>query len=151
MSDHVLRPCVRNKGDIRWNCAIQPYMLYSPWNSPHQNTGVGSCFLLQGIFPTQGLNPRLPHCRQILCQPSYQGIPNHICCTNWNFFNCKKSVMKNWKLIFIQFSCFCVKAVWRKKEPRGSARWTVQELSYIFKWNSIWQAVRWLHNGFQSC
>ena len=34
--------------------------LHSPWNSPGQNTGVGSCYLLQGIFPTQGLNPGLP-------------------------------------------------------------------------------------------
>ena len=33
----------------------------TPWNSPGQNTGVGSCFLLQDIFPTQGLNPGLPH------------------------------------------------------------------------------------------
>ena len=33
---------------------------------PGQNTGVGSPSLLQGIFPTQGLNPGLPHCRQIL-------------------------------------------------------------------------------------
>ena len=31
-----------------------------------QNTGVGSLSLLQGIFPVQGLNPGLPHCRQIL-------------------------------------------------------------------------------------
>ena len=38
---------------------------YSPWNSPGQNTGVGSLFLLQGIFPTQGTNPGLPHCRWI--------------------------------------------------------------------------------------
>ena len=37
--------------------------LYGPWNSPGQNTGVGSLsLLLQGIFPTQGLNPGLPHC-----------------------------------------------------------------------------------------
>ena len=36
--------------------------LYSPWNSPGQNTGVGSPSLLQGIFPTQGSNPGLPHC-----------------------------------------------------------------------------------------
>ena len=36
---------------------------YNPWNSPGQNTGVGSLSLLQGIFPTQGLNPGLPHCR----------------------------------------------------------------------------------------
>ena len=33
----------------------QPHGLYSPWNSPGQNTGVGSLSLLQGIFPTQGL------------------------------------------------------------------------------------------------
>ena len=37
--------------------------LYSPWNSPGQNTTVGSLSLLQGIFPTQGLNTGLPHCR----------------------------------------------------------------------------------------
>ena len=42
--------------------------LYSLWNSPGQNTGVGSLSLLQGIFPTQGLNPGLLHCRQILSQ-----------------------------------------------------------------------------------
>ena len=33
-------------------------------------------FLLQGIFPTQGLNPGLPHCRQTLYRLSYQGSPN---------------------------------------------------------------------------
>ena len=47
----------------------------SPWNSPGQNTGVGNCSLFQGIFPTQGLNPGLPHCRQILYQLSHQGSP----------------------------------------------------------------------------
>ena len=46
--------------------------LYSPWNSPVQNTGVDSCLLIQGIFPTQGSNPSLLHCRQILYQLSYQ-------------------------------------------------------------------------------
>ena len=43
------------------------------WNSAGQNTGVGSCFLLQGIVPTQGLNLSLLHCRRILYQLSYQG------------------------------------------------------------------------------
>ena len=47
--------------------------MYSPWNSPGQNTGVGSLSLLQGIFPTQGLNPDLMHCRQILYQLSHKG------------------------------------------------------------------------------
>ena len=39
---------------------------YSPWNSPGQNTGVGSLSLLQQIFPTQEFNWGLLHCRQIL-------------------------------------------------------------------------------------
>ena len=41
--------------------------LLCPWNSPGKNTGVGCHSLLQGIFPTQGPNPSLPHCRWILC------------------------------------------------------------------------------------
>ena len=45
---------------------LGPRGLYSPWNSPGQNTGVGSLSLLQGIFPTQGSNLRLPHCRRTL-------------------------------------------------------------------------------------
>ena len=44
-------------------------------DSPGKNPGVGSHSLLQGIFPTQGLNPGLLHCRQILCQLSHQGSP----------------------------------------------------------------------------
>jgi len=40
-------------------CDLMDYT--SPWNSPGQNTGVGSLSLLQGIFPTQGSNPGLPH------------------------------------------------------------------------------------------
>ena len=49
--------------------------LYSPWNSPGQNTGMGSLSLLQGIFPIHGLNPGLLHCRQILYQLSHKGSP----------------------------------------------------------------------------
>ena len=55
--------------------SLRPHGLYSPWNSPDQNTGMGSRSLLQGIFPTQRLNPSLPRCRWILCQLSHQGSP----------------------------------------------------------------------------
>ena len=55
--------------------SLQPHGLYSPWNSPAQNTRMGSHPLLQGIFSTQGLKPSLPHCRQILYQLSHQGSP----------------------------------------------------------------------------
>ena len=49
--------------------------LYSPCNSLGQNTGVGSLSLLQGIFPTQGSNPGLPHCRQIFYQLNHKWSP----------------------------------------------------------------------------
>jgi len=51
--------------------SLQPHGLYSSWNSPGQNTEVGSLSLLQGIFLTQGLNPGVPYCRQILYQLSH--------------------------------------------------------------------------------
>ena len=44
-------------------------------DSPGKNIRVGCHALLQGIFPTQGLNPGFPHCRQILYHLSHQGSP----------------------------------------------------------------------------
>ena len=55
--------------------SLQPHGLDSPWESPGQNTGVGSLSICQGIFPTQGSNPGLPHCRQIVYQLSQKGSP----------------------------------------------------------------------------
>ena len=57
--------------------SLRPPGLYSPWNSPNWNIGVGSYSLLQGIVPTQGLNPGLPHCRQILYQLSHKWSPTY--------------------------------------------------------------------------
>ena len=54
--------------------SLRPNGLYSPWNSPGPNTGVGSLSLLQGIFPTQGLSSGLLHCRQILYQLSHKQL-----------------------------------------------------------------------------
>ena len=53
-----------------WTVACQAPL---SMNSPGKNTGVGCPFLLQGIFPTQGSNPGLLHCRQILYRWSYKG------------------------------------------------------------------------------
>ena len=50
-------------------------------DSPGKNTEVGCHFLLQRIFPTQGLNPGLPHCRQMLYHLSHQGILHTKCHT----------------------------------------------------------------------
>ena len=54
---------------------LQPARLLCPWDSPGQDTGVGSHSLFQGIFPTQGSKPGLLHFRQIIYQLSYQGSP----------------------------------------------------------------------------
>ena len=64
--------------------SLRPRGLYSPWNSPGQNTGVHSCSLLQGIFLTQGSNPDVPHCKQILSQLSHQGSPLLL---DWDLYN----------------------------------------------------------------
>ena len=74
--------------------SLRPHGLYSPRNSPGQNTGVGSLSLLQGIFPIQGSNPGLPHCRQILYQLSHQGSPPYLelkaitPCGRWGHTSC---------------------------------------------------------------
>ena len=56
--------------------SLQPDGLYSSWNSPGQNIGVGSLSLFQGIFLTQESNQGLLHCRWILYQLSYEGSSN---------------------------------------------------------------------------
>ena len=64
-------------GKWKWKSLshVRLFGLYSPWNSPGQNTAVGSRSLLHGIFPTQELNSGLPHCGWILYQLSHQGGP----------------------------------------------------------------------------
>ena len=76
-SDLAPAACSENKSESRivMSDSLQPHELYSPWYSPDQNTGTGSLSLLQGIFPTQGSDPGLPHCKQILYQLSHKGSP----------------------------------------------------------------------------
>ena len=56
-------------------CGLQLARLLCPWNSPGKSTGVGCQFPLHKIFPTQGSNPGLPHCRKILYHLRHQGRP----------------------------------------------------------------------------
>ena len=57
--------------------SLGPHGLHSPWNSPGQNTVVGSLSFLQGIFLSQGSNSGLPHCRWILYHLSPKGSPEN--------------------------------------------------------------------------
>ena len=58
-SRSVMSDCLRPHG-------LWPTRLLCPWDFPGKNAGVGCHFLFQEIFPTQGLNPGLPRCRQTL-------------------------------------------------------------------------------------
>jgi len=81
----------------------------SPWNSPGQNTGVGSLSLLQGIFPTQGLNPGLTHCRQILYQLNHNGGKGSACnsrdiCKRHGFDPCVRKII--WRRKWLSIPVF---------------------------------------------
>ena len=78
--------------------SLRPLGLYSPWNFPGQNTGMSSLSLLQGIFPTQGSNPGLPHCRKILYQLSHKGSLRIL---EWVAypFSSRSSQPRNWNRI----------------------------------------------------
>ena len=75
--------------------SLRPHGLYSPGNCLGQNTGMGSLFLLQGIFPTQGSNPGLLHCGRILYQLSHKGSPRIL---EWVAypFSSRSSQPRNW-------------------------------------------------------
>ena len=78
--------------------SLQPHGLYSPWNSLGQNTRVGSLSLLQGIFPTQGSNPGLLHCRRILYQLSRKGRPE----------SCLRPVNFPHAILLVASNCFAI-------------------------------------------
>ena len=61
---------------------------YFCFDCPLESESVGSLSFLQGIFPTQGLNPCLVHCRRILYQLRYQGSPR---LSAWNMVNMLRS------------------------------------------------------------
>ena len=69
--------------------------LQSPWNSPVQNTGMGSLSLLQGIFPTQGSNSGLLHCRRILYQLGHKGSPRILDWVDYPFSS-RSPEPRNW-------------------------------------------------------
>ena len=139
--------------------SLQPHGLHSPWNSPDSNTEVGSLSLLQGIFPTQGLNPGLPHYTWILYQLSHQGIPRILewiaypfssgsswprnwtgvsCiaggfCTSWAKGNPFWHIVATQKIIAITILFYCLNLVLKRLISSGAYFWWGDIL--VSKWN----------------
>ena len=125
---------------------VWPHGLYSPWNSPGQNTGVSG--LLQVIFPTQGSNPGIPHCRQILYQLSHRGSPRKLEWVAYPFssrsswprkrtgLSCNAGVFfTNWAIRKAQYSVFWPREFhgpWDRKESG-----TTEQLSLSVRWDMI--------------
>ena len=104
--------------------------LYSSWNSPGQTTGVGSLSLLQGIFPAQGSNPGLPHCRQILYQLSHKGSPRIL---EWVAFPFSSG--SSWPRNRTGVSCIA---------GRFFTNWAIREAGFV-KWGQITLITGTLH------
>ena len=87
--------CEKSESHSVMSDSLSSHGLYSPRNSPGQNTGVGSLSLLQGIFPTQGSNPSHLHCRQIHYELSHKGSPRIL---EWVAypFSSRSSWARNW-------------------------------------------------------
>ena len=88
--------CTKVKVKVTRLCRLFP----TPWTVACQAllslvTGVGSCSLLQGICPTQGSNPGLPHCGQILYHLSHQGSPRILEWVAYSFSS-DSSWPRNW-------------------------------------------------------
>ena len=72
---HSRHSRVKSEVKVAQSCLTLCDPIDCPWNSPGQNTGVGSLSLLRGIFPIQELNSGLSHCKWILHQLSHHGNP----------------------------------------------------------------------------
>ena len=105
--------------------SLWPHGLYSPWNSPGQKSGVGSYSLLQGIFPTQGSNPGLPHCRQILYCLSHQGSPRILEWVAYPFSR-GSSQPRNWTRVSCIAGGFFTN--WAIREVRHISVWDIYQL-----------------------
>ena len=120
------------KLEVKWSesClvvsdSLQPHGLYSPWNSPGQNTGVGSLFLLQGIFPTQGSNPGLLHCKLILYRLSHKRSPRILKWVAYSF-SIGSSRPRNWTRISCTEGWFFTNGAIREI-PFKKFRWPIIE------------------------
>ena len=98
---------------------LRLYGLYSTWDFPGQNTGVGSLSLLQGIFPTQRSNPGLLHCRRTLYHLNHQRSPRIL---EWlaHPFSSRSSWCRNWTGVSFNAGRFFTSGATREDVATGA-------------------------------
>ena len=115
--------------------SLRPHGLQSPRNSPGQNIELGSLSLLQGIFPTQGSNPGLLHCRHILYQLRQKGSPHGAtkCC---NFILLHVAVQFSQHHLFKRLPlphCIVLPSLSKRRYPQMCG--FICGLSILFHWS----------------
>ena len=131
MAPEMQRKMIHGLYSLKWgeshsvvSNSLPPHGLYSQWNSPGQNTGVGSLSLLQGMFPIQGLNPGLPHCERTLYQLSHKGCPRILEWVAYPFSR-ESCWPRNWTRV----SCIA---------GRFFTNWAIREAQSINRYFYIW-------------
>ena len=130
--------------------SLRPHRLYSSWNSPGQNTGVGSLSLLQGIVPTQRSNPGLPHCRQIVYQLSHKGRPSILEWVAYPFSRGSSQPRNQTRVSCVAGGFF---TNWAIREAKmgirvsifsgGKISWSRKENKMKDRWISSWGKISW--------
>ena len=124
-----------SQSQSRWvvSDSLRPYRLYSPWYSLGPNTEVGSLSLLQGIFPTQGSIPGLPHCRRILYQLSHKGGPRILEWVRYPFSSGSSKPKNRTRVFWIAGGFFTYWAIREDDDGTHIIRTTVRS-----KWDICW-------------
>ena len=113
------------------------------WNFPGKNTGVGSHFLLQGHFPTQGLNLELLLYRQILYHLSHQGSPR------------KTSTQTTRQHLCLAFSTYLLQRSHQNQilpsQQFYTQFYTVVQLMKITQYSYVYACISFSHFQFLEC
>ena len=122
----------------KWKPLSHVWLFATPWNSPGQNTEVGGCSLLQMVFPTQGSNPGLPHCRQILYHLIHQGSPRILKWVDYPF-----SIRSSWPRNQTGVSCIAggFFTSWAQGKPKNTGVGSLPLLQRIFPTKELNQSL----------
>ena len=100
-------------------CGLQPSRLLCPWGFSRKEYWSGLPWTLQGIFPTQGSNPGLPHCRKILYHLSHQGSPRMLEWAAYPFFRGSSQTSNSTMVSFLAGGFF---TSWATREAQEESR-----------------------------
>ena len=129
----------------KWKWLCDPMDYNSPWNSPGQNTGVGSLSIIQGFFPNQGSNPGLLHCGRILYQLSHKGSPRIL---EWEAYPFARASSLHRNLTGGLLHC---RQILYQLSHKGSPRileWVASPLSSRSSWPRDWPQVSCIAGRF---